>query len=106
MPKAAVSQTGFHTGEVSPLCYGVFDNPRYKKGLAVGLNYLPALQGPLIRRPGTKYVTDVKDSANPPILVPFQFSATQNYMLEFGDQYIRFFANNGVVVNPAASVRL
>jgi len=106
VPKAALAQTGFNTGEVSPLCYGVFDNPRYKKGLAVGLNYIPTLQGPITRRPGTKYVTNVKDSSNPPVLIPFSFSATQNYMLEFGANYIRFYANNGVVVNPAASYRI
>jgi hypothetical protein len=106
VPKAALAQTGFNTGEISPLCYGVFDNPRYKKGLQIGLNYLPTLQGPIIRRPGTKYVTNVKDSSNPPVLIPFSFSATQNYMLEFGANYIRFYANNSVVVNPAASVRL
>jgi hypothetical protein len=85
MPKAAVLQTGFNTGEVSPLCYGVADNPRYKKGLEILLNYIPTLQGPIVRRPGTRYLTNVKDSANPPILVPFKFSAAQNYMFEFGD---------------------
>lgn len=101
MPKASVIQTGFHTGEISPLCYGVTDNPRYRKGLEIGLNYLPALQGPVMRRPGTKYVNNVKDSANPPVLIPFKFSVSQNYMLEFGDKYIRFFANEGQVISPA-----
>ena len=106
MPKAAVAQTGFTTGEVSPLCYGVFDNPRYKKGLEIGLNYIPTLQGPLTRRPGTKYLTNVKDSANPPVFIPFQFSASQNYILEFGDQYIRFFANNGQLITVGTSYQL
>lgn len=106
MPKAAVAQTGFTTGEVSPLCYGVFDNPRYKKGLAIGLNYIPTLQGPVIRRPGTKYMAAVKDAANPPILVPFKFSETQQYMLEFGDQYIRFFSPTGQLVTVGTSYKL
>lgn len=95
MPKATVGQTGFTTGEVSPLFYGATDNPRYKKGMETMLNYLPTLQGPMIRRPATKNVTSVKDSLNPPVLIPFKFSAAQNYMLEFGDKYIRFFSNNG-----------
>lgn len=106
MPKAAVGQTGFTTGEVSPLCYGITDNPRYKKGLETCLNYIPTLQGPLIRRPGTKYVNDVKDSANPPNLIPFQFSANQNYMLEFGNNYIRFYTNNGQMVTVGTSYKL
>jgi hypothetical protein len=106
VPKAAVAQTGFTTGELSPLCYGVFDNPRYKKGLAIGLNYIPTLQGPMIRRPGTKFVAAVKDAANPPILVPFKFSETQQYMLEFGDKYIRFFAPTGQLVTVGTSYKL
>ena len=106
MPKAALLQTGFNTGEVSPLCYGVCDNPRYKKGLAVGLNFIPTLQGPIIRRPGTRYVNDVKDSTNPPVLIPFSFSATQNYILEFGANYVRFYANNGQIVTSSASFQV
>ena len=102
MPKAALAQTGFSTGEISPLCYGVFDNPRYKKGLAIGLNFIPTLQGPIIRRPGTRYVNDVKDSSNPPVLVPFSFSATQNYVLEFGGNYIRFYAD----IEPAVDLNI
>ena len=31
-------------------------------------------------------------------LIPFQFSELQNYMLEFGDQYIRFFMNCGQIM--------
>lgn len=106
MPKASVLQAGFNTGEVSPLCYGAVDNPRYRKGLETCLNYLPTLQGPLIRRPGTKFVNPVKDSTNLPFLVPFKFSATQNYMLEFGDQYIRFYANNGQLITVGSSFKI
>jgi hypothetical protein len=106
MPKAAVGQTSFNTGEVSPLFYGVTDNPRYKKGLETCLNYLPTLQGPLIRRPGTKYCANVKDSNDPPRLIPFQFSTTQNYILEIGNQYIRFYANNGQMITSGNTYKL
>lgn len=106
MPKASVAQTGFNTGEVSPLFYGSVDNPRYKKGLAKGLNYIPVLQGPLVRRPGSKFSANVKDSANPSYLVPFKFSTTQNYMLEFGDGYIRFFTNNAQVLTSGTTYKL
>lgn len=106
MPKIAALQSGFNAGELSPLYYGVTDSPRYKKGLQTCLNYIPTLQGPLMRRPGTKYMNAVKDSSNPPILVPFQFSITQAYVLEFGDQYIRFYANNGQVVTTGTSFKV
>lgn len=106
MPKANVPQTSFNSGELSPLMYGDFQAPRYKKGLALCLNYLPTLQGPLIRKPGSKYVNPVKDSTNPPILVPFKFSSTQAYILEFGNGYIRFYANNGQVITSGTTYQV
>lgn len=98
MPKASPIQTSFSAGEVSPLVQGRFDNERYKQALGVCLNYFPTLQGPLIRRPGTKYIADVKDPSKPPTLIPFQFSANQSYMLEFGEKYIRFYTNEGQII--------
>lgn len=98
MPKASILQNSFSAGEVSPLVYGRTEAPRYKQGLAKALNYIPTLQGPLLRTPGTKYVGNVKDSTKPPVLIPFQFSITQAYILEFGHLYVRFYANNGQVV--------
>lgn len=98
MPKASPIQTSFTAGEIAPLVQGRVDNERYKTGLGICQNYFPTLQGPLVRRPGTKYIADVKDPSNPPTLIPFQFSADQNYMLEFGNQYIRFYANEGQII--------
>ena len=98
MPKASTIQSNFNAGELSPLIYGRTDSPRYKQGLATCQNYIPTLQGPLVRRPGTKFLNAVKDSTKPPVLIPFQYSITQAYVLEFGDAYIRFYANNGQVV--------
>lgn len=100
MPKVAILQQSFNTGEVSPLYYGRVSEERYKASMTKALNYIPTLQGPVIRRPGTKFLNAVKDSNNPPILIPFTYSLTQTYMLEFGDKYVRFYTNNGQVTNP------
>ena len=105
MPKASVLQPSFSSGELSPLYYGQADNPRYKKGLVTGINFLPLLQGPIIRRPGTKYCATTKQQGAP-ILIPFKFSQSQAYILEFGNNYIRFYANNGQLVTSGASVSL
>lgn len=106
MPKSNSIQTGFHGGEFSPLLEGQVHAERYKVGLRTCLNYLPLLQGPLVRRPGTKYVTNVKDSANPPTLVPFVFNQTQSYVLEFGNNYIRFFTNNGQIITSSNAFKV
>lgn len=106
MPKASPIQTNFNSGEFSPLLYGRVDSERYKTGLATCFNYIPTLQGPLIRRPGTKYVGDVKDPSKPPTLIPFQFSASQAYILEFGDLYVRFYANGGQIITSSNTFKV
>jgi hypothetical protein len=106
MPKAAVLQSAFNAGELSPLMYGRTDSPRYKQGLATNLNYIPTLQGPIQRRPGTKFMNAAKDSTKPPILIPFVFSESQAYMLEFGDKYIRFYFDNGQVLTSGTTYKV
>ena len=60
MPKVSPLQSNFNGGEFSPLAYGRVDLDRYGTGLATCLNYLPAIQGGLLRRPGTRFVNEVK----------------------------------------------
>jgi hypothetical protein len=99
MPRATWVQTSFNGGEWSPLVYGRFDVQRYKTALATCSNYLPTVQGGLTKRSGTRFVAAVKNSANPVRLVRFEFSITQAYVLEFGPGYIRFFLNDGQLLN-------
>lgn len=97
MAKVSPIQPTFSGGEFSPKVYGRVDNERYKTGLATCQNYLPTTQGPIVRRPGTKFVADVKDPSKPPALIEFQFNQTDNYVLEFGDKYLRFYTNGARV---------
>lgn len=104
MPKASPLQPSFTAGEFSPKLYGRTDSERYKTGLATCLNYLPTIEGPIVRRPGTKYSGfDVKDPAVPPILVPFQISKDVGYILEFGANYVRFFKDGSRAVVSQSS---
>jgi hypothetical protein len=104
MPKESKLQPGFQTGEISNQSKGRVDNPRYETALDTCINYIPLTQGPLIRRPGTKYAASVKNPAKPPVLIPFQFSQNQNFMLEFGDKYIRFYQNEAQVLCNTSAV--
>lgn len=103
MPKMSKIQSAFTTGEVSKQVYGRVDKPQYEAALQYCQNYLPIIQGPLIRRPGTKFVSYVKDPKKLPSLIPFQFSITQNYMIEAGDKYFRFFQNEGQVITSTTT---
>jgi len=95
MPRSTWTQNNFNGGEWSPLAYGRSDLAKYKNALATCLNYIPTAQGGLTRRPGTRYVAEVKNSANAVRLVRFEFSITQAYVLEFGSNYVRFYTNGG-----------
>lgn len=106
MPRATFTQNSFDGGEWSPLTYGRADLQRYKNALATCLNYVPTAQGGLTRRPGTKYVANVKNSANAVRLVAFEFSVTQAYVLEFGPSYIRFYTNDGQLLSGGSPYEL
>lgn len=97
MAKASPIQTDFSAGEFSPLLKGRVDIANYKKGLETCLNYIPNLQGSLQRRSGSSYVAAVKTASKATRLVRFEFSVEQAYILEFGDQYIRFFKDHAQI---------
>jgi hypothetical protein len=89
--------TSFNAGELSPLIGGRPDLEKYRAGLSLCENLIPRVQGALQRRGGTRFVSEVKDSADRTWLVDFVFSATDAFVLEFGDQYLRFYRDRGVL---------
>jgi hypothetical protein len=60
--------------------------------------------GSAARRSGTQFVAEVKNSAAKTRLIPFEFSTTQTYMLEFGNQYIRFYKDNGQILESDVTI--
>jgi len=99
MPKASPILAAFNAGELSPYLDGRVDLNKYTSGCKKLRNFIPTVQGPAMRRSGTRFVNEVKSSANRTWLVRFEFSETQAYILEFGNQYIRFYTNHGVVLS-------
>lgn len=99
MPRVATLQSSFNAGEFTPLLFGQVTYDKYANALGTCLNYIPLVQGGLARRPGTHDVAPTKyGSTKKSRIVRFEFSTTQAYILEFGDQYIRFYANGGQVI--------
>ncbi|MDY0189065.1 MAG: hypothetical protein RBR16_14210, partial [Syntrophus sp. (in: bacteria)] len=94
-------QTNFSAGELSPLVAGLVDQAKYYNGLEVCENFLIHPQGGLYRRGGTQYIAGTKNNGKVR-LIPFIFSASQAYILEFGANYIRFFANGGQVTKAGS----
>ena len=100
MPKASPIQTAFNAGEWSPRLAGRVDIGKYKNACNELENFIPMVHGGLVKRPGTRFVYEVKNSANPTILIPFEYSTDQAYILEFGDLYMRVYAGNAIVGAP------
>jgi hypothetical protein len=60
--------------------------------------------GSSARRPGTSFVAEVKTSSAKTRLIPFEFSTTQTYILEFGNQYIRFYKDSGAILEANKTI--
>ena len=80
----------FNGGEVTPEFWGQIGNATYQTGLALCRNFVVKPHGPVENRAGFAYVNTVKTSAKRTCLIPFTFSTTQTFVLEFGHHYIRF----------------
>jgi hypothetical protein len=95
MPRAKPILTSFNGGELSPLLDGRVDQDKYFTGCKTLTNFIPTVQGPARRRGGTRHVGLAKFGAKRAWLADFVFSAGQAYLLEFGDNYLRFWTNRG-----------
>lgn len=91
MSKSSPILENFNSGEMSPMVGGRVGFEKYPNGATILENFIPTTQGPNVRRGGFRFVHEVKDSAVPVLLVPFEYSVDQAYMLEFGDLYVRFY---------------
>lgn len=97
---ARVMQGSMSAGELSPELHFRVDLAKYLVGLATCYNTVIRPQGGARNRPGTRYVAAVKNAADTIKLVPFIFSVTDTYMLEFGSGYMRVIRNvSGVAGN-------
>jgi len=98
MARVAVQLTNFTGGELSPRLDGRNDLNKYASGCKTLENMVVYPHGSAARRSGTQFTAEVKDSSKKTRLIPFEFSTTQTYMMEFGNQYIRFYKDNGQIL--------
>lgn len=104
MGRTSQIQNGFNSGEWSPLMQGRSDLDKYVRGMGVCLNGVPVMQGPWTRRPGTAFLHGVKDNTQSVRLIPFRHNSGNDYILEFGVNYIRVFNNQAITVQTGQSI--
>lgn len=93
-----VIQTSLAGGELSPTLDARVDLAKYHSGMALMENFFVDYRGGASNRPGTRFISEAGDSTHLVRLIPFQFSVVQNYMLEFGEYYMRVILPTGPVV--------
>ena len=99
MARARPYQSAVTAGEFSPKLEGRVDIQRYAMACKTLENFVALPHGAITRRPGTHYVAQSRNLGHRIRLIPFEFSDTQAYVLEFGHTYIRFYMNGGQILS-------
>lgn len=95
MPNVHDLSPSFNAGELSPRLSARVDFTKFPSGLAVVENLIALAEGGITRRGGSRYAATTKTSTVKSRLKKFQFSTSQAYTLEYGEQYMRFFRDQG-----------
>ena len=107
MAKSIFSKTSFILGEISPRAFGRYETekPIFRDGAGILENFLIFQDGGAFYRPGSGYIATA-GQVNPVRLDTFQYSLLQQYILEFGNQYIQFYANSAQLFSNSVAVKI
>jgi len=106
VPKASPLINNFSAGEFGPLARARVDLDRYAASQELCQNAVPRIQGGAVKRDGTHYIAEVKDSTKKVRLEKFVFSNEQAYVLEFGEEYIRFYTERAQIQSGMAAYEI
>lgn len=104
MPRFDPIQTNFTGGEQSPRLRGRVDLSKYQNQGRLIQNFVVQPHGGLVRRDGTRFAAEATDSSLTGRLIPFVFSTTQAYVLEFGNLTLRFYRNGAIITESDVSI--
>jgi hypothetical protein len=97
-------QPAFNAGEIGPRMAARVDFAKYAAAAAVCENMIALPQGGIMRRPGTRFVAETRDSTVRARLLRFEFSTEQAYVIEAGDLNVRFYRDQGrIEVGPTGA---
>ncbi len=99
-------QQSFNAGEISPELYGEVSLNKYSSAATTMRNMFASYKGGAVSRGGLAFIGRCKQPTTgaPPRPIPFQFSITQGYILEFGDNYVRFVFQGGYVLEAGVTI--
>lgn len=99
MPRTQHMQNAFNVGEISERLGARIDFAKYNNAVGELLNFIIFVQGGVERRQGTHFGWEVKDSSIKHRTLGFEFNTEQAYILEVGEETIRFGRNNGPILS-------
>lgn len=88
----------FSSGELSPTLAARVDIAKYHTGARSLKNMFVHREGGISNRAGTEFIAFAKEGSKRAVLVPFEFSRTESYIIEAGDGYFRFFTDGSQIV--------
>ncbi|MCK5604941.1 hypothetical protein KAR91_23830 [Candidatus Pacearchaeota archaeon] len=105
MTERNIFKPSFSAGEITPTMDGRVDLEQYNDGAELLQNMIVHPYGGVSNRPGSNYVADAYSATEIHVtrLVPFTFSVTQAYMLEFSHNRVRVFKDGALVTGGTSS---
>lgn len=94
-------QPSFTRGELSPSMYARVDTAHYAVGCKTMESFFVHPQGGASNIAGTKYIATAKSSTGAVRLIPFEYSTTTSYVLEFSDKKMRVIKDGALVLSGA-----
>ncbi len=104
MARLSSFKSNFSAGKITELLEARVESDAYQNGAAEILNMIVKPQGAAQNRAGTEFIARTKFQNKVSVLKDFVFSQEDSAVLEFGDLYIRVFADGGPVVEAAKTV--
>jgi len=95
----------FSKGVVSPAIQANQSSPKYVQGVKDLKNMIVLPNGGVANRPGTQYINIQKSQSDNSITRPFIYGEN-NYILEFGDQYVRFYKDGAQITSGGTPYEL
>lgn len=96
--EAFIERVTFAGGEIGQALAARSDLGKYQVSLAAMENYVTMVEGGATRAPGTRFVAELKTSAQKGKLIPYRRSSSDYYMLVINNGVSRFVQAGGVLL--------
>lgn len=90
-------------GEVSPRIWARPEVTKVKNGARTIENAIVSVHGGAFKRPGSRFIIDLP-STNTHVLIPFQYSTEQSYQLIFGQNFVWFCKEYGIITHATKTI--